>query len=298
MTAHPDIQYRTIINDSGNSSYVNRLLVGTATTGLVRIEWVAARYGQLIPPNWSTVEMRQMLNAYIPLRYQVDDAQNLIVDHAIKNDFQWVLLIEHDNILPLDAFIRFNEYIRNASHPVVSGLYFTRSYPSEPLVYRGRGTSFYGDWQIGDKVWCDGVPTGCLLISVALLKAIWEDSEEYQAGKMFPRRVFNTPRDIWYDPGSEQFNTVNGTSDLDFCKRIIDGGYLEKSGWTDHARMAYPFLVDTNIFCGHIEPNGEIYPPQYHEIRKRLGELQASERKPPALGISVSDSAGVGDKVG
>ena len=42
---------RIIVQDSGDPGYTNRLLVGTACTGLLRVEWVAARYGQLIPLN-------------------------------------------------------------------------------------------------------------------------------------------------------------------------------------------------------------------------------------------------------
>ena len=168
--------YRTIIKDSGDPGYVNRLLIGTATTGLVRIEWVTARYGQVIPPNWSMVQMLQFLNAYVPLRYQVADAQNLIVRAAIEEDFEWLLLIEHDTILPPDAFKRLDDYIREAQTPVVSGLYYTRHRPSVPLVYRGRGTSFYDGWEFGDLVWCDGVPTGCLLVHCAILRLPYSPS--------------------------------------------------------------------------------------------------------------------------
>ena len=146
----PVREVRNIINDSGDPGYVNRLLVGTACTGLVRVEWMMARYGQIIPANWSMVQMLQFMSSYMPLRYQVADAQNLIVAEAIKNDYEWLFLLEHDTIIPSDAFIRLNEYMRKATIPVVSGLYFTRSIPSEPLVYRGRGNSYYGDWKMGD----------------------------------------------------------------------------------------------------------------------------------------------------
>ena len=33
----------------------SKLLIFTPTTGLVRMEWVRARYGQIIPTNWSNV---------------------------------------------------------------------------------------------------------------------------------------------------------------------------------------------------------------------------------------------------
>jgi hypothetical protein len=256
----PVREYRTIINDSNDPGYTNRLLIGTPTTGLVRIEWVTARYGQIIPTNWSHVQMLQYLNAYIPLRYQVDDAQNLIMKAAVEGDFEWVLLVEHDTILPPDAMLKFNEYMRAEDTPVISGLYYTRSRPSEPLLYRGRGTSFYTNWKMGDKVWVDGVPTGCLLIHVGLIRAMWDEAEEYTIANQVTRRIFRTPRDAWASPDDEKFNTLSGTSDLQWCTDVMKGDYFKKAGWKDYARKKYPFLVDTNIFCRHINPDGEQFP--------------------------------------
>ena len=253
-------KYTTTIQDSGDPGYVNRLLVATPTTGLVRIEWVQARYGQIIPINWSMVTMLQFINSYIPLRYQVADAQNLIVREVVSKNFDWLLLVEHDNLLPPDAFIRFNEYMRKADTPVVSGLYYTRSRPSEPLVFRGRGNSFYGDWKVGDLVWCDGVPTGCLLIHGSILRAMWAESAEYNVGSQVTRRVFETPRNLWFDPESQQYNTACGTSDLWWCTRVVEGGFFKKAGWDRYHEMRNPFLVDTNIFCKHIDPDGIQYP--------------------------------------
>jgi hypothetical protein len=252
--------YRTIVNDSGDPGYVNRLLCATPTTGLVRIEWVQARYGQIIPVNFSIVTMQQFINSYIPLRYQVADAQNLIVREVINKEFEWLLLIEHDVLLPPDAFIRFNQYIREAKTPVVSGLYYSRSRPAEPLVFRGRGTSFYGDWEVGDRVWCDGVPTGALLVHAGILRAMWAESAEYLVGTQLTRRVFETPRNLWYDPATEQYNTTCGTSDLDWCTRVMEGEFFRKAGWKTFQEKRFPFLVDTNLFCGHINPNGERFP--------------------------------------
>jgi hypothetical protein len=256
--------YRTIVNDSGDAGYVNRIMVGTATTGLVRIEWVQARYGQVIPTNWSHVQMLQYMDSYMPLRYQVDDAQNLIVREFIEKDFEWLLLWEHD-VCPLpDASIRLNDYMRGEKFPVVSGLYYTRNRPTEPLVYRGRGSGVHMDWKRGDLVYCDGVPTGFLLIHHAILKEMWKDSPEYAVRNQITRRVFNTPRNLWFDPSTNQYNTLMGTSDLDWCTRVMTGDYMRRAGWGSYVDSLedsrYPFLVDTNIFCQHINVNGESFP--------------------------------------
>jgi hypothetical protein len=257
----PEFNYKTIVDDSGNAHYVNRLLVATPVTGLVRVEWVAARYGQLIPCNWSMVTVNEFINAYMPLRYQVADAQNMIVKYLVEGDFQWLLMIEHDTMPPPDAFIRINEYIKSEEVPIVSGLYYTKSVPSEPLVYRGRGTSYYDDWELGDLVWCDGIPNGFMLVHGGILRAMWEESPEYKvSNNRVTRRVFDTPRQVWHSPDSSEFYSLAGTSDLAWCTRIMNEGFFEKAGWEEYQEKEYPFLVDTNIFCRHIEMDGTQYP--------------------------------------
>lgn len=260
----PELEYKTIVNDSGDPGYINRILIGTAATGNVRIEWVQARMGQMVPVSWSQVMMYDYINGFYPMRYPVDDAQNLIVKEAIEKNFQWLLLWEHDVIPQPDALIRLNYYMQEARYPVVSGLYFTRGRPSEPLIFRGKGLGAYFDWNPGDLVMCDGVPTGFLLVHVGLLKEMWNDSPEYVVKGQVTRKVFWTPRDMWISPETGMMNTVSGTSDLDWCDKVIKGNYLRKAGWGKFVDQLedprYPFLVDTNIFCRHCNPDGEMFP--------------------------------------
>lgn len=248
---------RSIVNDSGDTSYVNRILVGTAATGLVRVEWVASRYSQIIPMNWSQVQVNEYMAGYYPTRYQVADAQNLIVKQCLIGDFEWLFLLEHDVMLPDNALLLLNEYMRDAQIPVVSGLYYSRSRPSEPLVFNGRGNSVFTDWKLGDKVWCDGVPTGCLLIHHSILKLMWSESPEYIIKNQVVRRVFETPRKLILENG--QHNAISGTSDLWWCDRVMRENVIERAGWTVPDKTS-PFLVDTNLFCKHINTNGEQFP--------------------------------------
>jgi hypothetical protein len=73
------------------------------------------------------------------------------------------------------------------------------------------------------------------------------------------RRVFENPNKLWYD-NEGNFNTLTGTSDLEWCTRVIEGNYFEKAGWTDFVGKKYPFLVDTSILVKHIDIDGTIYP--------------------------------------
>lgn len=253
-------KYTNTIKDSNNFGLQKRLLVGTPTLGLIRMEWATARYGQIIPSNWSKVDMIQYLNSFIPMRYSVADAQNMIVQEAINKGYEWILFLEDDTIPPADAFLRFNDYMNKGDIPVVSGLYFTRSDPAEPMVYRGRGNSYFTDWKLGDKIWVDGVPTGMLLVDMRLMKAIYEDSPEYTFNGMRARRVFETPAKTWFNEATGAQEMLVGTSDLDWCKRIIEGGYL-KEHWPKLAAKKYPFLIDSNIPCTHQDKtDGTKYP--------------------------------------
>jgi hypothetical protein len=255
-------------------AWKQRLMIGTPVTGLVRIEWVQRRYNQVIPTNWSLSEHLEFINSSMPLRFQVSDAQNLIVERVLREKFEWLWLIEQDNIIPVDAFIKINQYMLDKKYPVVSGLYFTKSIPPEPIVYKGRGNSFFKDWKMGTKFFVDGVPTGCILIHSSLLKAIWDESPEYTVGNRLTRRVFEEPARIVYKKELHTWMGEVGTSDLEFCTRVMKGKFLTKAGWPKFDKMESPFLVDTGLFCQHIDETGRQFPlggipAEYQETKEK-----------------------------
>lgn len=258
----PYYRIQNIAVNKNDPGYINRILVGTATTGNIRMEWALSRYGQIIPTNWSQIQMIQYMQTYAPINYLIADAQNLIVKEFIEKKFEWLFLLEHDVILPVDAFVRLNAHIRSEKNPIISGVYFTKSIPAEPMIYRGRGNSYFTNWKYGDYVFADGVPTGCLLIHRSILEVMYNEAEEYTipGSQTKARHVFTTPRDMWFDPNTGQWNATTGTSDLDWCTKIIQNKVLQKAGWKKHARLRYPFLVDTSIYCKQIDENGIVYP--------------------------------------
>jgi hypothetical protein len=225
------------------------------------------------------VTLFQFMDSFFPLRFQVADAQNLCVAAALDGGFEWLLLLEHDIIMPPTAFIQIDKHIREEKFPLISGLYYTRAEPSVPLVFRGRGNGFYEDWKFGDKIRCDGVPTGLFLIHRALLQSLWDDSPDYLVRGETPcRAVFRTPRDLESDPTGQFFNISQGTSDLDLCTRIIEDGHFDNSGWTDFIDDPYPFLVDTDLFCLHVNPDGTKFPGWATDTNVQKGQAPIVER--------------------
>jgi intein/homing endonuclease len=172
------------------------------------------------------------------------------------------LFIEDDVVLPVDAFLRLNEYIKKGDIPVVSGLYYLKSNPSEPLVYRGRGNGPFTKFKMNTRVWADGVPTGVLLIHGSILKLMYSESKDYTTGSgSTAKQVFETPAKVWFDPEKLTVQQAMGTSDLYWCDRVMKENVLERAGWKGIARRKNPFLVDTNIKCLHIDLNtGIMYP--------------------------------------
>ncbi len=275
------LDYRSHVLQN-NVPYKNRVLVAIPMTGSVRAEWMMARYGQIIPTNWSQLEYMHFMDTFGPVGYVVADARNTCVKMAVEKDMEWLLFIDHDTIIPADAFIRLNDYMRNKKYPVVSGLYFTRSDPAEPLIYRGRGNSYFDDWDMGDKVWVDGIPMGCTLIHCSILREMYKNSEEYMVGNQIMRKVFETPTSIWFDPVKQEYNSFTGTEDLQWCDRVMKEDWFTKAGWGKHFKKhpKNPFLMDTGIFCRHISPEGTQYPLRWQELmtlkleRERLKKVK------------------------
>ena len=245
------------IND--NPRWQRRLLIGTPTLGIIRYEWAHARYSQTVPVNWEAAGLDIAYNngqmiRNDPIGFSIDDAYNLIVKVAIDRGVEWLLTIEDDVILPPETLVKIGQYMDKGDIPIVSGLYYLKAEPTQPLLFRGRGNGSYTKFKIGDKVWCDGLPMGILLTHMSIIKWFWENAKPYQVSSGdHVRRVFETPRKTYIDPETGGVSTVSGTQDLYFFDMILDNKVLQKTGWKKIGRKKYPFLCDTSIFCKHID---------------------------------------------
>lgn len=253
----------SIIYGKAQSPLRKRVMIGIPVTGLVRVEWMLGRYGQVIPCNWSQTDAFQWMTTEAPLNFLVPDARNMIIASFMRENFEWLFFIDHDTIPPPDCFVRWNERMLRGDVPVWCGLYWTKSMPSEPILYRGMGNGYYHkDWKIGDEVWVDGIPMGCTVIHRTILEIMWQNSEEYylpQYGAR-TRRVFENPHSVGYDPQEKAWIITAGTEDLRWCERVMQEKVFEKAGWKSFIDKEFPFLVDSNVFCRHIDNNGVQYP--------------------------------------
>lgn len=251
-----------IVKSGKNGNPRVKLLVVTPTLGIVRMEWAMARFGAVIPCNWSASSAFLGIGNVVPMHYLVADAQNIGCQECLAKGFEWLLLWEDDVIAPPEVFLELNQYIQSEEVPVVSGLYFLKGNYSEPILYRGRGTGPFTNFKIGDKVWVDGVPTGMLLVHRKVIQIMYEDSPEYLTeGKIKARQIFKTPAEVTWDKETMTHTSNVGTSDLQWCTRVMEEKVLSRAGWPKIARKKYPFLCNTRIFCKHIDlQSGEVFP--------------------------------------
>lgn len=266
---HAEIKRRAVLKLGSDRITKNlgklnrRILLGIPTLGVIRIEWDVHRRGQIIPINFQVGEITapHMPESIIAEGYHTADAQNVIAERAVLDGYEWLLLWEDDVLPPFDMLMKFNQHMIDQTAPIVSGLYFSKGEPTWPLVFRGRGNGSYLNFNIGDRVWCDGVPTGLLLIHGSILQFMWQNSDEYKLpdGRKC-RQVFQFPRRSWYDPEVDRFFATGGTSDLYFCDRLIKENVFAKTGWPKFSKKRFPFLCDTAISAQQIDLQGKYYP--------------------------------------
>lgn len=230
------------------------VLIGIPTTGIVRYEWHSAMQSLVIPTNWACSSTSQFIRS--TMGYTVAEGRNKIVQQFLSTSYEWLFFIDHDVLLPPNTFIWVDQYLRNPPSPVIGGLYYIKSYPTSPLIYRGRGTGAYRKFKLGDKVWCDGLGMGCTLLHRSILELVAAKAPKDQGVP----RVFNTPKEVFYDPESSMWSRKVGTEDLDFLDRVREGKLLGKTKWKSLVSKKYPYLVDTGLFCWHMDIHGQRFP--------------------------------------
>jgi hypothetical protein len=237
--------------------------LGIATTGLIRYEWHSAIFDMVVPMcHGPSKTYGANLHYFSSIGYHVAEARNLIVQNFLKDNFtEWLFFIDHDTLPHPFTFAYMTQHIREKKYPIVSGLYFSKTFPSQPLVFRGTRNGVYTDWQCGDLVNTSAVPMGMTIIHRSILEWCYARSREVMCTDgTVVKEVFRTPRDRIVDPQSNSYFTLVGTEDLWFCEKLMDLNVFEETGWGHLKNEKYPFLVDTRIFCKHIDQKGQVWP--------------------------------------
>lgn len=148
------------------------------------------------------------------------NARNNLAMKAIQNGYDHVLWLDSDMTFPPDTFQKLHDTMIETNADIVSGLYFRRVPPYNPVLYRklnitedGVESENYNDYP-GETFDVDGIGFGCVLMKTETLYAV--------AMKH-----------------NNMFSPLNGIGeDLSFCIRARDCGYR--------------IVCNPNIKLGHV----------------------------------------------
>lgn len=165
-----------------------------------------------------------------PRRMSIDRMRNFAAKAVLENDFDYLLFIDDDVLVPFDTV----KYLIEDDKDVVAGVTLIRGYPYHPMIFNfvspqlakdGR-THFIDNYEeLADKetglLECDAVGFSCCLIKAKVLREI------------------KPPYFITIDENSG-INSAQCTEDVYFCNKVK----MERPGTQ--------IFVDTRIKTAHI----------------------------------------------
>jgi len=138
-----------------------------------------------------------------------------------KTDSAWLLMIDSDEVLTVQAFDKLIATAHDKTHPIVAGLYFgafsqeDSAYPVPvPLIYRAKEHGYLpvDDYPQDKVISIDAAGTGCLLIHRSVLEAIRATATVDQG-----------PNWCWFQDEPIGGHWVG--EDLMFCRKAIAAGF-------------------------------------------------------------------------
>lgn len=199
-----------------------RILVALPTAKNIETKTFKSIFYQQIPPG-----CEMFLEFFFG--YNIAQIRNLIADYAIKNDYDYLMCVDSDMVLPVDALWRL--YHRHVGY--VSGIYIQRRIDKKvPEIYFYNEDGYtmrnadVDELSGEDLIESVGTGFGCVLIKVDILKEI----------------------------GYPQFEYKNALDHSQSLSEDIDFGIKARN-------LGHILYVDPTVICGHV---GEIT----HEVFK------------------------------
>lgn len=201
-----------------------------------------------------------------------DHNRNLIVENFLKTDSDWLFWIDADTVIPTGAL----ERLLSTKKKFISGLYYAKHQPHNPIAYFSNGCSYKsinqeGAWERGEILEVDSVGFGCMLTH----RSIFDDIRKNYVVKQIVGSGITL---IHKDDISEELQNSDisealpqikqGLYDNLLVQKVIEPefeprfpyfalefGRTEDIWFTEKAkRVGYKVYVDTSIECGHLYP--------------------------------------------
>lgn len=198
------------------------VVIGIPSFGMVSTYFLQAKGSQQFPLVSSTID-------HIVLNKPIAEARNEIVEFALAQGANYIYWLDDDVIAPPDAFLKM--YM--SGKDIVNGVYWSKSNPPMPLMFRNHLEGPYMDWHVGDFIEVDAAGNGLTLVKTDVYRTISEKiggpwySTEYTSFK-----------------GASNQSAANNTEDLYFYWKA--------------RRAGFKVWVDTSIQAYHYEKNSQV----------------------------------------
>lgn len=103
--------------------------------------------------------------------YRVDVAKERLAEMAIANGCQFILFIDDDVIPPADGLLKMiTRWRSDPKYKIQTGIYFSKSEPPMPLLFKGNLEGSFWDWTTQDLIKVDGAGAGFLFVDTEVFK--------------------------------------------------------------------------------------------------------------------------------
>ena len=163
---------------------INPLIaIGLPTWGKVSVSWAQAYKNVGGPLGSNTVQLTVVGKP-------IAEARNELMTRAIQEGCDFIFFLGDDVLAPPDVIHRLlNRLWENPDTDLVTGMYWTKQWPTQPYIWRGVQRGPYLDWKHGEYIEIDYAGIDCLLVRLSdRMKALgpewfsvdwrWEDAKE------------------------------------------------------------------------------------------------------------------------
>ena len=155
--------------------------------------------------------------------------KQLAAEYAVEQGCEWVLFIDDDVLFPPNTLLKLLSWGKD----IVNGVYWSKSDPSVPLVFKGHMQGSYYDWHVGDFIEIDSAGMGLTLIKTKVFKEM-------------PKPWFSENYVYHQLDGAPSKNNAT-TEDLYFYKKARDFGFKV---YCDTSLQAYHYDWMSKRFFG------------------------------------------------
>lgn len=223
------------------------IVIGIPSFGMVSTYFLQGRMSQQFPLVSSSMD-------YIVKGKPIAEARNEIVEHALNVDATYIYWLDDDVIAPGDSFLKLWRHQKD----IINGVYWSKSNPPMPLLFRGHLDMPYLNWHVGDLLEIDAAGSGLTLVKTDVYREITKKI----GGPWYSTEYGSFP--------GQTVSPVNNTEDLYFYWKAKKAGFKV---WADTSVQALHYEKNSDVMF-HMPSSSPQSNPAW-EIKPRGDKLIA-----------------------